>query len=66
MTLSKAELELEERKEKAIDIALDYGICDGGHHKQWVIDQMIKALCTEEEYKEIVDNYPEWDHGIAP
>ena len=28
----------------AIDIALTYGTTEGNKHKQWVIDQMIRAL----------------------
>jgi hypothetical protein len=30
--------------EKAIQFALLYGTIDGGHHKMWVIDQMLRAL----------------------
>lgn len=29
---------------KAIDLAVRYGGIDGGHHKAWVIDQMVRAL----------------------
>lgn len=59
---------------KALDIALQYGGIDGGHHKMWVIDQMVRAL-TGENYGAWVaaanagedgpDTY-EWDEGIAP
>jgi len=28
----------------AISYAVRYGGIDGGHHKQWVIDQMVRAL----------------------
>ena len=34
----------EDRIQAAIDIALQYGQIDGGHHRVWVIDQMIRAL----------------------
>ena len=34
-----------ERIKKALDFAMRYGGIDGGHHKMWVIDQMIRALC---------------------
>ena len=30
--------------EDAISIAAAYGGFDGGHHKMWVIDQMVRAL----------------------
>ncbi|MBS1722602.1 MAG: hypothetical protein JSS66_06285 [Armatimonadetes bacterium] len=36
--------ELQERIAKALGLA-EAGVCDGGHHKMWVIDQMVRALC---------------------
>lgn len=33
-----------ERIEKALSIAVAYGGTDGAHHKDWVIDQMVRAL----------------------
>lgn len=33
-----------ERIEKALSIAVAYGGIDGAHHKDWVIDQMVRAL----------------------
>jgi len=46
---------------------------DGGHHKMWVIDQMIRILADDyeawvTEYRDGEDG-PEtydWDEGIAP
>lgn len=35
---------LQRRINKALDIAQKYGTTDGGHHKMWVIDQMVRAL----------------------
>lgn len=29
---------------RALQIAEEYGSYDGGHHKMWVIDQMVRAL----------------------
>jgi len=29
---------------KALDFAYCYGQIDGDHHKEWVIDQMVRAL----------------------
>lgn len=34
----------EQRIKKAIDVGVKYGGIDGAHHKDWVIDQMIRAL----------------------
>jgi hypothetical protein len=58
---------------EALDIA-EYGQTDGSHHKDWVIDQMVRAL-TGDNYDEWVRAYRdgedgpetyEWDEGIAP
>jgi hypothetical protein len=64
----------EERIEKAIELAVRYGWIDGGHHKAWVIDQVIRILAGD-NYGTIVaeskagedgpDTYS-WDVGIAP
>lgn len=35
---------LRERIDKALDIAAECGNIDGGHHKMWVIDQMVRYL----------------------
>lgn len=68
--------DIEERIEKALKIAWSFGQIDGDHHKMWVIDQMVRELCgNDEEYKKWVDVYEapvgyedcyKWDTGIAP
>lgn len=63
-----------EKIEKAIKIGLDWGGIDGGHHKMWTIDQMLRVLLGdkyEEEIKKWEDGEdgPEtysWDEGITP
>ena len=35
---------MEDRIKRAIDFAVKYGSIDGAHHKDWVIDQMVRAL----------------------
>jgi hypothetical protein len=35
---------LEQRIAKALAIAVAYGGIDGAHHKDWTIDQMVRAL----------------------
>ena len=67
-------VELEERVELANGLAVQYGQIDGGHHKLWTIDQMVRALASD-GYDALVkdakdgedgpDTY-EWDTGIAP
>lgn len=52
----------------AIQIAVDYGYIDGAHHKQWVIDQMLRYLLGPAAYEGFVsiDMEGEWDTGVAP
>ena len=66
---------MEDRIKEALKIAWQYGCIDGGHHKMWTIDQMVRVLCgSEEDYKKWVeayetpdgDNYWLWDCGVAP
>ena len=67
---------MRERIEKALSIAWSYGQIDGAHHKMWVIDQMVRALCANEDmYKKWIEAYEEpisnedyyvWNTGIAP
>lgn len=56
--------------ERAAYIALNYGGTNGAHHKQWVIDQMLRVLCGN-AYGTLIDTYNKysairWDEGIAP
>lgn len=59
---------------EALDIILRFGGADGAHHKQWVLDEVVKALAGD-NYDQWVASYnngvdgPEtyhWDRGIAP
>lgn len=64
-----------EKIAKALEVAFRYGGFDGGHHKAWAIDQMVRAL-TGSEYEqwradyegdpEDEDNHYFWDEGIVP
>lgn len=56
--------QLSENTQNAIDLILDFGSYDGSHHKQWVLTQVLKALCSEEVFQDILDEG--WDEGIAP
>ena len=56
--------------ERAAAIALRYGQIDGGHHKDWVIDQMLRVLAGD-VYGGLIALYEqdgeyEWYPGIAP
>lgn len=63
-----------ERIESALQIAWSYAQIGGKHHKMWVIDQMVRALCgSTEKYVDWVKTYETpitdeecyvWDTGI--
>ncbi|MCK5015896.1 MAG: hypothetical protein KAS32_02400 [Candidatus Peribacteraceae bacterium] len=59
-----------ERIDAAVKIGVEMGGFDGSHHKDWVIDQMIRELVGD-RYPQLVwdvtDGHPEnWECGIAP
>lgn len=63
----------EERIGMAMNVIERYGGFEGSHHKQWVIDQVVRALLGPKGYEEWVSdmndnggNYDPWDAGIAP
>ena len=76
--LEYPEISDDERINKALEIAWQYSQIGGEHHKTWSIDQMVRALCGDEEtYKKWVEKYEKplsdepgdyyvWDEGIAP
>ena len=39
-------LQIADPSQRALAIADAYGSVDGGHHKMWVIDQMVRALTS--------------------
>lgn len=63
-----------ERIDAALKLAIEYGGVEGAHHKNWVIDQMVRVLAGK-QYRALVkaacagdegpDTY-EWDVGVAP
>ncbi len=57
--------ELEERINKAVEVASEDGSVDGEHHKMWVIDQMLRALIPD-DYEERFGSDEEWDQGTPP
>jgi hypothetical protein len=59
---------------KALGLAIEFGGIDGAHHKDWVIDQMVRVL-SGDYYEELVRNAKDgaegpdtyaWETGIAP
>lgn len=60
------------RIDKALRLAYRYSQIDGGHHKAWVIDQIVRALLGNgyatwvSEYRGTGRDTYTWDEGIAP
>jgi hypothetical protein len=57
---------IQSRIKKASSIASEYSEIDGAHHKQWVIDQMLRVLLGKEEYDNWLKKQNYWDCGVAP
>jgi len=61
-----------ERIQKAVELVVRFGGFEGSHHKQWVIDQVVRILLEERyepwlaEMNSDPEEYDRWDHGIAP
>lgn len=62
------------RIQESLDLIRQYGGIDGGHHKQWVLDQVVRVLAAKGYAKWVretcagedgPDTY-EWDIGVAP
>ncbi len=67
-------IELQKKITKAVGVAEQYAQIDGGHHKMWVIDQMLRELLGNDynkwlekyNYDSRENDYEEWNYGIAP
>lgn len=65
---------LRDRIDSALDVAERYAMSQQKgtlHHRQWVIDQMVRALCGNayEDWAEWMNadpDYGPWEEGIAP
>lgn len=63
-----------DRIELAVGLVLDYGQTDGGHHKMWVLDQVVRVLLGDRYEQSITEwcagedgpGTYSWDVGIAP
>ena len=66
--------ESEKKVEGSIKLIVDYGGIDGSHHKDWVLDQVVRELSGDNYDKIIADaksgedgpNTYGWEEGIAP
>ena len=65
-----------EKDQTILNLIFRYGGIDGEHHKQWLLNEIVRTTTeTEEEYEQWVDKYEDgengsqtyfWDIGIAP
>ena len=64
--------EAQMREQRVLDLIVDYGWIDGSHHKQWVLDQIMRVILGAdydsfiESYMSDEDGMIDWDRGIAP
>lgn len=65
---------LNTKLQKVQELIEAYGGIDGGHHKQWLLTEIVKIIVPDfEQWKTDMMNgedgphtYYEWDEGIAP
>ena len=63
---------MDDREQGALDLISEYGEIDGAHHKQWLLDQVVRMLTGNEyEYDRWVESHLketeyQWDEGVAP
>lgn len=67
---------MDPKLENISNLIKDYGGIDGAHHKQWLLDQILREASVDEtSYQAWVQewnagedgpNTYEWDTGIAP
>ena len=56
--------DLEVQKQEALGVAMSYGNTYGSHHKMWVIDQMVRKLCGDDEtYKVWIMTHNDGEDG---
>lgn len=56
-------------KENIVPFILNYTV-DGSHHKQWVLDQVLRMI-LQDDYDKVIKDFEnngeyEWETGVAP
>ena len=67
---------MNKKQQQIINLIEEDGMVDGSHHKQWILDQILRIILKKEynswleKYNSETDEngeiYGEWDQGIAP
>jgi len=60
------EVEIEEEDLPITSFIVKYAYIDGSHHKQWIIDQVLRRILKHEYNNFIKFIDYEWDTGISP
>ena len=55
-------------EDKTLDLIISGLLTDGGHHKQWFLEQLLIKLGqdTEQVKADLLKEDYEWEPGIAP
>ncbi len=73
-------VELTRTEQRVADLMWRFGSIDGAHHKQWLLDQVLRELLGPDRYAGQISDWDEerrmgddpedwdssWDEGIAP
>lgn len=71
---NKNQEKIETKGQEVLDLIERFGLIDGSHHKQWILDQTVRILAGA-DYDEWVKRFDDqdcgefcnnWDTGIAP
>jgi len=60
---------MEDASKKAAELAMEGLFIDGGHHKQWYLEQIARILLGDEFEKQVsalAEEGYEYEPGIAP
>ncbi len=52
-------------KRQIFKLCLDALLTNGGHHKQWYLEEIMRTLIAEERLEKLRAKH-EWEEGIAP
>ena len=52
-----------DKENKIMDIIETYGQFDGGHHKQWCLDQIVRVIKNKLDYDFWVKDMEDGGHG---
>lgn len=60
------EIDAQRKVNIAMQTILEMGMQESAEHKQWVLDQVLRILMSDENYAAFIKAHPEWDWGLTP